>query len=223
MIKSILFNIDDTLYDSSLQLEMARMNAVKAMIEAGLPVDIERAFNTLSDIVKKYGRYYSKHFDGMLEHLGLKSDPRIIAAGVVAYRETSLVFLKPFPDTIPTLLNLRDNGYRLGIISDGDPVKQWQKLIKIGVHHLFHHVSIARQHGKDMVDDELLEFSLKELNVKPEEAALVSSTISCGISEAKSLGMVTICIRRKPISEIPEKITPTYEIDRISEILKIFK
>jgi putative hydrolase of the HAD superfamily len=221
MIKSIIFNIDDTLYDSSFQLEMARMNAVKAMIESGLPVDVERAFRTINDIVEKYGRYYSKHFDRMLEQLGLRWDPRIIAAGVVAYRETSWAFLKPFPDTIPTLLNLRDRGYKLGVISNGDPVKQWQKLIKIGIHHLFHKVLLTREHGKDNIDEEVFQFILGELDLHPEEGALVSSTYSCGILEAKSLGMVTIFLRRKPSLDKIADFKPTYEIDRLSEILNI--
>ena len=88
-IKCVLFDIDDTLYDTSLQMSMARLNAIKAMSEAGLPTDIETAYRVLEDIVKEFGRHYNKHFDMLLERLGLKWDPRVIAAGVAAYRETS--------------------------------------------------------------------------------------------------------------------------------------
>lgn len=223
MFKGVIFDLDDTLYDASLQLEMARMNAIKAMVEAGLPVDIEKAFKTLNEIVEEYGRYYPKHFDRMLERLGLKWDAKIIAAGVVAYRETSWAFLKPYPDTIPTLLSLRDRGYRIGLVSGGDPVKQWQKLIKMHVHHLFHSVMMAGELGKDRVDEKILKNILEGLGLNPSEAVFVGGGVSGGIAEANALGMTTVRLRRKPpLTEVGEA-TPTHEIDRLVNLLKIIK
>ena len=116
-MKTILFNIDDVLYDSSHQMSTARLNAVKAMIDTGLPSDIETSYLVLEKIVEEHGQYYSRHFDELLEHLGLKWDPRIIASGVIAYRETSAAYLKPYPDTVPSLLLLREQGYRLGVVA----------------------------------------------------------------------------------------------------------
>jgi len=84
-IKAITFDIEDTLYDSSLQMRMARLNAIRAMNEAGLPIDLETGYQMLEGIVKDYGPHYTKHFDKLLERLGLKWNPRVIAAGVLAY------------------------------------------------------------------------------------------------------------------------------------------
>lgn len=110
-VKAVIFDIEDTLYDLSLQMRMTRLNAVRAMIGAGLPIDLEIGYKTLEDIANQYGPHYTRHFDNLLERLGLRWNPRVIAAGVVAYRETSEVYLKPFSDTIPTLVKLRDQKY----------------------------------------------------------------------------------------------------------------
>ncbi len=223
-IKAVLFDIEDTLYDSSLQMRMARLNAIKAMIEAGLPVDLETGYKTLEDIVNEYGRDYSKHFDKMLERLGLRWNPNVIAAGVVAYRETSQAFLRPFPDTIPTLIKLRDLGYKLGVVSEGRAVKQWQKLIQLGVNHFFHSVVISEELGLEGLDAKLFEKSLSELGVKPDETVYVSSKLNKGILQANKVGLVSVRIRRgdsrieKP--KFPEA-KPRYEIDNLSEIFKI--
>jgi putative hydrolase of the HAD superfamily len=147
-------------------------------------------------------------------------DSRIIAAGVVAYRETSLAFIKPYPDTIPALLKLRDQGYKLGIISNGDPVKQWQKLIKINVSHLFHHVLFAKDQNKEKVDTKTINESLDTLGVNPSEALFVCSKVSDGINEAKSLGIKTILLRRIPTLET-EEIAANYEITRLRELQSI--
>jgi len=95
------------------------MSVVKAMKAAGLPIDVETAYRRLEEIVNERGPDDTRHFDTLLERLGLKWNPEVIAAGVVAYRATSPIYLTPFPDTVPTLLKLRDAGYKLGIASKG--------------------------------------------------------------------------------------------------------
>lgn len=52
----MFFDIDDTLFDSTTLAKMARINAVKAMIEVGLPItSVARGYNLLMKIVNKYG------------------------------------------------------------------------------------------------------------------------------------------------------------------------
>jgi putative hydrolase of the HAD superfamily len=95
------------------------MSVVKAMKSAGLPIDVETAYRRLEEIANERGPDDTRHFDTLLERLGLKWNPEVIAAGIVAYRATSPVYLTPFPDTLPTLLKLRDAGYKLGVASKG--------------------------------------------------------------------------------------------------------
>lgn len=225
-VRAIIFDIKDTLYDSSLQTRMARLNAIRAMIEAGLPVDLEAGYKRLEDIVKIYGPNYDKHFDKLLEHLGLKWNPRVIAAGVVAYRETSQVYLKPFPETIPTLIKLRDQKYKLGVVSDGVAVKEWQKLIQLGVHHLFHSVVISEECGSMELNSSVFLRCLGELNSRPDEALYVSSRPNEAIIYANRAGLITVRLRRgNHRMEIPEaaEARAAYEIENLSEIFDILK
>ncbi|MEM3423311.1 MAG: haloacid dehalogenase, partial [Nitrososphaeria archaeon] len=54
----ILFGLENTLYDADLQLSMARMNAVKAMVAEGLPLNHESLYIMLEQIVKEYGVHF---------------------------------------------------------------------------------------------------------------------------------------------------------------------
>lgn len=225
-VKAVIFDIEDTLYDSSLQMRMARLNAVRAMIEAGLPVDLENGYRKLEEVVRIYGPNYNRHFDRLLEHLGLRWNPRVIAAGVVAYRETSQAYLKPFPDTIPTLIKLRDQRYKLGVISDGIAVKEWQKLIQLGVHHIFHSVVIAEEYGSTELSSEIFLRGLRELNVRAEEALYVSSRPNKAIIHANRAGLTSVRLRKGDHSvEEPEtsEAKAAYEIERLSEIFDLLK
>ncbi|RJS93652.1 TIGR02253 family HAD-type hydrolase [Candidatus Bathyarchaeota archaeon] len=223
-IKAVIFDIEDTLYDSSLQMRMARLNAIRAMKDAGLPIDLEAGYKMLEEIVKEYGPHHTKHFDKLLERLGLEWNPRVIAAGVVAYRETSQVYLKPFPDTIPTLIKLRDLGYKLGVIAEGRSVKEWQKLIQLGVDHIFHSVLISEDLGTEEMSVDQFYEGTNRLNVKPEEAIYVSSKPNKGILYANRAGLITVRMRRgDSIAEEPKvpEARAKHTIDSLPEILDI--
>ncbi|MFQ6095233.1 MAG: HAD family hydrolase [Candidatus Bathyarchaeia archaeon] len=225
-IKCILFNIEDVLYNSTLQMSTARMNAIRAMIETGLPTDIETTYRVLEEIVKEYGPDYSKHFDELLKRLGLRWDPRVIASGVIAYRETSAAYLKPYPDTVPTLLKLRDLGYKLGVVSEGRAVKQWQKLVQLGVQHIFHLVIVSEELGLKTLDSSLFKAALEKLNGQPEETIFIGSQLEPDIACANEVGIISVRIRRgEHRIETPEtaEATPKYEIDKLSEIFSVIK
>jgi len=224
--KCILFSINDTLYDSTFQMNTARMNAVRAMIETGLPTDIETTYRVLEDIVKEYGPDYTKHFDELLKRLGLKREPRVIASGVIAYRETSAAYLKPYPDTVSTLLKLRDLEYKLGVISGGIAVKQWQKLVQLGVQHIFHFVVISEELGTENLDLNVFEFALEKMGVRPEETVFIGSRLEPDILCANKVGLISVRIRKgEHRFESPEKTesTPRYEINRLSEIFDVIR
>ena len=219
-IKNILFNIDDVLYDSSLQMSTARLNAVKAMIDTGLPSDIETSYLVLEKIVEEHGQYYSRHFDELLERLGLKWEPRIIASGVIAYRETSAAYLKPYPDTIPSLLKLREMGYKLYVVDEGRSVKQWQKLVQLGVQHLFHEVYISEGFNKETVDYTIFEEALDRFEAKAGETLFISHRLEPDINIANKLGLTTVLIAKG--SELSQKKTkPGYMVSRLRDLFPI--
>jgi len=224
-IKCVLFGIDDVLYDASLQMSTARLNAIKAMIEAGLPTDLETTYRVLQSVVKESGSG-NKHFDKLLERLGLRWNPRVIAAGVAAYRETSSAYLKPYADTFPTLLKLREAGYKIGIVSEGRAVKQWQKLIQLGIQHLFDCVIISEEIGAQTMKPELFQSVLKPFKVRPEQTIYIGNKLETEILCANKAKVISVRIRkgenRTQESESPAT-TPKYEINKLSDVFKVIE
>jgi len=212
-------------HDTSQKLSASRMGAVKAMKSAGLPIDVETSYRKLEEIVKERGPDDTRHFDTLLERLGLKWNPEVIAAGVVAYRATSPIYLTLFPDTIPTLLKLRDAGYKLGVASKGRVVKQWQKLIRLGLGHLFHGVTISEETGSEALTVETLSKTLERLGkVKPENAAFVGCDLAQEIEIANAAKMITIRMKsgaNRTSSPRGDSDKPSFEIDRLGDVLEI--
>jgi len=221
-IKALFFDIDDTLYDSSKLAKMARKNSINAMIDAGLPEKDEvKVFEILKKIIKKFGSNYPHHYDELIKEMGENWNPKIIATGVVAYEHTKVGYLKPFPKVVPILLEIKKN-YKLGIISNGLAIKQWEKLVGLGVHHLFNTVVTSEEEGFEKPDQKIFMQAVKKIGLKPEECIMVGDKLANDILGAKKSGMLTILIHDdngRRMSTDTEK--PDFIITEFSELIEI--
>ncbi|MGZ7043498.1 MAG: HAD family hydrolase, partial [Methanobacterium sp.] len=140
MIKAVFFDIDDTLYDTSGFAKLARKAALNVMIDAGLPLESEEAYLLLREIIDEYGSNYGKHFNVLTKKIFGEEKPLLIALGMITYHNVKFALLRLFPQTTKTLIFLKEKGYKLGVISNGKTIKQWEKLIRLDLHHFFDHV-----------------------------------------------------------------------------------
>ncbi len=194
-LKWVFFDIDNTLFNSKELAEQARKNAIRAMIDAGLPAkSVNLAYRKLMKIVNKYSSNYPHHFNKLIEEYNVrKNKSQIVAAGVVAYHDTKFAYLKPFPDVVPTLLKLSKK-YKLGIITNGRAVKQWDKLIRLGLQHFFDMVIISEEVGFKKPDLRIFEIAIKKAKCKPSEAVMIGDREDD--MAAKEIGMKTINIKK---------------------------
>ena len=226
MLRAIFFDIDDTLYDSTTLARMARMNSICAMIDAGLKErDEAKLYSLLQNIIKKFGSNYPKHYDELLKELGMPWNPKIIAAGVVAYEHTKFGYLKPFPGVVPTLIELKQR-FKLGVISNGLAVKQWEKLINLSLHHFFDVVVTSEEVGYEKPDRRIFEAAVEKLGVAGEECVMVGDRLDTDIRGGNLAGMRTVWVRRgKHASAEPasEEEKPDAVIGEIVELPSVLQ
>ena len=211
MIKAILFDIDNTLFPSGEFAELARRNAINAMIEAGLDADATETYAKLKKIIKKYGPNYPKHFNALLRELSMRNDPKIIAAGIVAYHQAKASIF-PYPDVPKTIIQLREKGYRICVASEGRALKQWDKLIRLGLHNIFHDVFVTSRKS-----EKFYRSVLTKLKLKPQEIMMVGDSIEKDIRPARKLGITTVLVSSHPSKE------GDYRINKISELPAIIE
>ena len=191
-IKAIFFDIDNTLYDTAKFAERARRNAINAMREAGLKASEEEAYKALLKVIARRTSNYDKHFDEMVESLDQKSNPRIVAAGICAYHNTKASILA-YPEVKNMLLELRESGYKLYVASEGDSLKQWDKLIRLGLDHLFHDVFVTEEVGRKKSRAFYVAIA-KKLKLNPRECVMVGDSEEKDSIPAGEAGMKTILV-----------------------------
>ncbi|MHA2245740.1 MAG: TIGR02253 family HAD-type hydrolase [Candidatus Hodarchaeales archaeon] len=225
IIKAIAFDIDGTLLNTKLLVERSRLNAIKAMIEAGLHIsDVSEAYMKLLNIIQKYGPNYNHHFERFLEELSVEVNPKLIAAAIVAYHDTKRAYLKPDPDVLPTLIKLKTFGIKLAIISNGLSVKQWEKLIRLGIHHFFDTVIISEEVGVEKPNQKIFQTALEKMRLKPNEMIYIGDNIETDIIGANSVGIISVKLDREDSrdEETRKHIKkPRYTIHKFKEIYSL--
>jgi putative hydrolase of the HAD superfamily len=222
---AVLFDLDDTLFNSTLMSQTARRNAIRAIREAGVELDEENAFQLLMQIVKTYGSNYGEHFNRLIEELGYEIHPKIIAAAIVAYHSTKYALLRPFPGVVLTLLTLMKTDIKIGIISDGIKIKQWEKLTFLGIQHFFDVVIINDHPNQWKPVSYSYQLAMDKLKLtQPERIIYVGNKIETDIIGANQMGFVSILFdpeKRIDIQKLKKEEKPNFHIQRMLEITEI--
>ena len=219
MIKAVFFDIDDTLYDTSGFARLARRAAINVMIDAGLPLSSDEAYKLLKEIIKEKGSNYDKHFNILTKRVFGEEKPLLIALGMITYHNVKFALLRLFPKTPSTLIYLKSKGYHLGVISDGITIKQWEKLIRLGLHHFFDEVVTSEEAGVEKPDEKIFRLALDRMGCQPTKSIMIGNKFNKDIIGAINIGMSAILVNSELTPDEKEYLEENnIELDVVSNI-----
>ncbi|MFX1237810.1 MAG: HAD family hydrolase, partial [Promethearchaeota archaeon] len=191
-IKLIGFDLDDCLFNSTGLSERARIKGIQAMIDLGLNVDREVAISIIQEIVQEYSSNFSMHYDYFLRRLihqkknldiSFHDQYKYIAAAVIAYHREKVETVKLYSDVEPCLRRLKETNLKSIIISDGNPIKQHEKILRLGLDKLIDFVFISDEIGIKKPNPELFRYSLKKSGVSEKEAIYMMKQAKKSLNE----------------------------------------
>jgi putative hydrolase of the HAD superfamily len=219
-IKAVIFDLDNTLVDFMKMKDAAIDAAVDAMIDAGLSIKKEVAIRKIKQIYQEKGIEYQQVFDQfLLNELG-EVNPKILAAGIIAYRRARESALVAYPKVTITLLELLKRGLRLAVVSDAPRLQAWLRLCGLGIHNYFDVVVTYEDTNKRKPDPEPFQKTLQLLNLKPDEVIMVGDWPERDIVGAKLLGMKTVFARYGDTFGTKDS-GADWEIDEIYQLIHI--
>ncbi|MBL7961367.1 HAD hydrolase-like protein, partial [bacterium] len=116
MIKAVIFDLDNTLVNFIVMKKRAITAAVEAMVDAGLDLPQEEIDQKIWKIYDERGFEHQKVFDDLLENMFGKIDHKILASGIVAYRQAREASLVTYPHVSSTLIELTKRGFKLAVV-----------------------------------------------------------------------------------------------------------
>jgi putative hydrolase of the HAD superfamily len=217
MIKAVIFDIDNTLIDFMSMKRAASAAAANAMIEAGL-------HDAPTDLPEKLFTFYLEHgiesddaFEEYLKQEYKAVDYRILASAVNAYLKEKYLHLKPYPGVVKTLRELKRQGYKLGVVSDGVRLKAWMRLNEAGLDGYFDAVVTYDDTGKRKPAKEPFLLICDQLNIKPEECLMLGDWPERDVQGGRLAGMKTCLAKYGQMHETKAD----YQIESFSKLLTI--
>lgn len=225
MIRCVIFDLDDTLYDCFGQrVRPAHRHAAAAMVKAGLKATVEAVYRA---------RMKAFRNDPMLRHIdpevcrkfGAQDIDRISRAARDAYFNLPVGRLKLFRGTMPLLRFLHGRGVRVFIVSFGEPKIQKAKIKALGlegnpaIDKIFY-----ADRDKLLTKEAAFQIIQQEVGLPVDQVLIVGDRPMREIRAGNELGMHTVRLRHGEFkSQMPmgPEEEPDYVIGNISKVSKL--
>ena len=224
-ISTILFDVDDTLFDRRGAQQEICMRIYRGFPELFSGLDLEsvrKAFHLSDEMV-------NERIDaGCLESGAREERSRIflsmLGIGTSLAQRITEAYMKLYPDiNLPiegahSILQKLSGAFRLGVVSNGFRDIQYHKLEVIGISSFFECVILSDEIGIRKPDRRIFLSAAESLQVLPKECLYVGDSYEYDVLGAKSSGMLACWFTRQDSSYHVSDILPDMKIESLWEL-----
>lgn len=219
-IRAVLFDFDDTLQNR----REAFLNFARGFADRHFPdrtaAERETVAQTMAALSRSGNEFpsYDRYYTAVIEKLAWQDPPPVTQLVEDAKRffpEHTVLF----PDTLQTLVALREKGYVLGIITNGNPAIQGKKLDVCGIRPLLDGVVISGEEGIAKPDPEMFRRAAARLGVNPADCLFVGDHPEKDIGGALAVGMQAVFIDASGFFDPPQNVPVIHTLNELSAML----
>ncbi len=230
--RHLFFDLDNTLYDFSLNAFLAMKEAFKQLEILPLLPSFEEYFGIYAQINDQlWAEYREKkitkdflracRFERSLKEFGI--------APKVEFSEIDDLYLKImsvqtnlFPGTSEVLSELKNRGYQIHIITNGFKEVQYDKLQNTGLDKFLTNVFISEEIKSHKPSKEIFEYAIKSSNARKKESLMIGDSWESDIVGAKNFGIDQVFFNPEKLDVDFENYgEPTYTINYLKQLLTI--
>jgi putative hydrolase of the HAD superfamily len=217
MIKAIIFDLDHTLFD-----RYATLTEVAKMLRSSyLPVNPELDDKEIADIMihaDKTKVYYG--WECLREYI--VNETNLFTQKIKGTDYSDFVFkcsncvAVPFDFTLPTLKGLKKQGYMIGLITNGLPGLQQNKLKMLGIDNIFDRVLVSGEYNCPKPQLRGFELMSEWLNLDPSQMMYVGDHPVNDVFASRRANYTPVWVRIR--EEVGEVCECEYSVKDVSEI-----
>ncbi len=235
MLKTVLFDLDDTLFDH----QYSRRCGLRALGT----LYSQLTYITIEELEKEHERLLLQSYYQVLDGRVTLEDARIkrirllgnlyginlsMEEAVTASRVYNEIYeanRRAVPGVSNLLLSIKNEGIRTGVVTNGFMEAQHEKLRICNLHHLFDFVLISEEIGIRKPDAGIFERALQLAGAGSEEVLLIGDSWLTDIIGAFNCGIKVIWFNRYgyscPDFTIPVSVISSFEpLENVMEMIK---
>ncbi len=199
-MKSLLFDLDYTLYDMNAVLDEALSGVTKELSKAS-NLNLKEVKDVLATLIERYGRLDETLFNKLIDKLGLneKECLKICIEAFHSYFPSHLSLYEGVEDMLSLLINRK---YRLLLITDGRQSTQRKKVIALNLENYFEEVIYTDD--LKLSKPEAFNVVIKKFDLVPTECIMIGDHPYKDIYGAKKVGMMAVRVKRGEFMELPD-------------------
>ena len=218
MIKAVVFDLDHTLFD--------RYATINKLVP-----QLRKHFDLNDGITDEFFiqelSYADKHFvhkgwQGIYNHLVSKGVFRTLP-GFEEYTEIVLRHFKHIAEKYdfaePTLRAIKEKGYKVGLITNGDSVLQHKKLRMLELDNSFDEIIISGETPYEKPQKEIFLMMADKLNINIGEMMYVGDHPVNDVDGARNAGCVPVWVKTTGTWIFPEIPKPELQVETVKDIL----
>ncbi|QWB99447.1 HAD-IA family hydrolase [Mycoplasmatota bacterium] len=221
MIKAIIFDLDDTLIsekDYVVSGFIAVSNYVSNKVKKHTSKEI---FERLQNL---HNTNPNKVFNRMIDDLNFSSEIDVKEL-IDVYRSHKPV-ISLFEGALPVINKLKEQKYKLGIITDGYLIAQKKKIESLNINNLFDEIIMTDALGKEYWKPSVIPFELmsKKLNVDYSEMIYIGDNPRKDFYVSAVYPIITVRIKRDGYyqdSNYFQDVKEKFSINKLEEIFNI--
>lgn len=196
MIKAVVFDLDDTVYDYQLcdkyAMEKLRRHCMDVFLIS--KDDFDQAYGKAKKIVKeRLGSVGASHnrmlyMQTFLELIGQK--PAVYALELYnLYWDSMLETMQLYDYVLPLFWKLSHRGIRIAVLTDLTANIQHRKLRRLGIAEYVDVLVTSEEAGQEKPDGDMFQLVIEKLNLLPGQTLMVGDSYQKDIQGAKAAGM----------------------------------
>lgn len=199
-IKAVIFDLDNTLYNSDYCYKLAEENLLKVISQEFqisqdyVAVLLKNAKNTVKkqlgeNVASSHNRLL--YMQNICEQLG--KNPLLYALKFYdAYWDVVLDNMKLFNYVLPLFTVLKNKGIKIGILTDLTANIQYRKMLKLGIAQEIDAFVTSEEAGVEKPSEDGFRVLLQKLNIENNEAIMIGDSYEKDVLGAKKAGIRSV-------------------------------
>ena len=215
-MKAIIFDLDNTLYNVE-QYCFGAFEEIAECLSKKHDLSKQESYKRVVKLWRGKTSMYSHLFDELLDLLDLGNE----LENVIEIFNNYDGELKPYPDVIPTLRELKKRNCKLGMITDGNVERQKRKIRLLGLEGFFDAIVFTKELDNPKPSEIPFQEAISELKTTPQKPFYVGDNPLIDFEGAKKVGMKTVRVLKGEFKNIPKNGYIDYDVKGIKELLEV--